>query len=141
MQIHPLVKGVIRGFSRFHQGLYRAFGGAGLLGKNTLILTTSGRKTGREISTPLLYVKEGEKLYLVASFGGSDTPPGWYLNLTKTPKVKAEVGSSSRFYVAKALSTEEAGPMWPKLLAMYPAYAGYQKRTTRVIPVVELTPA
>ncbi len=140
MQMHPMVKGVIRGFSRFHQGLYRTFGGAGLLGKNTLILTTTGRKTGREISTPLLYVKEGEKLYLVASFGGNDTPPGWYSNLTKNPKVKAEVGSSSRAHVAKTLSTEEAALIWPKLLAIYPAYASYQRRTTRVIPIVELTP-
>jgi proline iminopeptidase len=105
-----------------------------------LILTTHGRKTGREVSTPLLYVEENEKLYLVASFGGNDAHPGWYRNLVANPEVKVERYHGARRYRARSLSPEEASKVWPKLLALYPTYADYQKKTTRVIPVVELTP-
>ena len=141
MKMHPLLKATIRGFSRIHTNLFRTFGpsGPGAF-RNTLILTTRGRNTGRETSTPLLYVEEGEKLYLVASFGGNDSPPGWYLNLTANAEVKAETGHGTRAYRARTLSADEAGKVWPKLLELYPAYASYQKRTTRVIPVVELAP-
>jgi len=141
MKMHALLKATIRGFSRIHTSLFRTFGpsGPGAF-RQTLILTTRGRRTGRESSTPLLYVEEGEKLYLVASFGGNDSHPGWYLNLTANADVKADTGHGTRPYRARTLSTDEAGKVWPKLLELYPAYASYQKRTTRVIPVVELAP-
>ncbi len=139
MKMHPLVKAMIRGVGRVHTSLFRRFGptGPGAL-RSTLVLTTRGRKTGRETSTPLLYVEDGGKLYLVASFGGNDAHPGWYLNLTANPQVKVETGSSERAYRARTFGADEAGKIWPRLLALYPAYASYQKRTTRVIPVVEL---
>jgi deazaflavin-dependent oxidoreductase (nitroreductase family) len=141
MQMPGMLKQVIRGFSRFHSTMFRTFGGAGVIGKNTLLLTTRGRKTGRETTTPLLYVEQSGRLYIVASFGGNDQAPGWYRNLTAHPEVGVEMpGGGNGRYRARSLSAEEALPIWPKLLAMYPAYAGYQKRTTRVIPVVELTP-
>jgi F420H(2)-dependent quinone reductase len=141
MRMHPLVKGMIRGFGRLHTSLFRRFGptGPGAF-RSTLLLTTRGRKTGRETSTPLLYVEDDDKLYLVASFGGNDAHPGWYLNLTANSQVKVETGSGERAYRARTLTADEAGKIWPKLLALYPAYASYQKRTTRVIPVVELEP-
>ena len=141
MKMHPLLEATIRGFSRLHTSLFRTFGASGPGAfRQTLILTTRGRKTGRETSTPLLYVEEEGKLYLVASFGGNDTPPGWYLNLTANREVKVEMGRGAGAYRARPLSADEAGRVWPKLLELYPAYASYQKRTTRVIPVVELTP-
>jgi len=141
MRMHPFVKATIRGFSRLHTSLFRAFGATGPGAfRHTLILTTRGRKTGRETSTPLLYVQEGEKLYLVASFGGNDSHPGWYLNLSASPEVKADTGRGSSAYRARTLSADEVGSVWPKLLELYPTYASYQKRTTRVIPVVELAP-
>jgi len=143
MKMHPMLQGVVRGFSRFHTTLFRKFGpmGPGVFGKHTLILTTRGRKSGREIPTPLLYIAENGKLYIVASFGGNDTPPGWYRNLQANPEVRVELnGGDSRRYRARSLGSEEAGPIWPKLLAIYPAYASYQKKTTRVIPIVELAP-
>ena len=132
---------VIRAGSRFHTALLRRFGRTKLIGGDALILTTRGRKTGREVATPLLYVEEEGKLFIVASFGGNDTPPGWYRNLSANPEVKVELKNDSRSYRARSLSSEEAGKVWPKLLALYPTYASYQKRTTRVIPVVELTPS
>lgn len=141
MKMHPLAQSVVRGFSRLHTSLFRALGGSGLLARNTLVLVTRGRKTGREIATPLLYVEEGGKLYVVASFGGNDEPPGWYRNLLVNPEVGVEVDGRSARYRARSLDTQEAQPIWPKLLAIWPSYASYQKRTTRVIPVVELSPA
>jgi len=133
-------KAMIRALGAFHAWLYRAMGGGGPFNKNTLVLTTRGRKTGREVSTPLLYVSDRDRLYVVASFGGSDVPPTWYQNLTANPAVTVEVGSSRRRYRARTLTTEEAAPIWPRLLEIWPAYATYQTRTTRVIPVVELSP-
>ena len=140
MKMHPLAEGFVRSFSNFHTLLFRwtGFTGPGAF-RQTLILTTRGRKTGREISTPLLYVEENEKLYIVASFGGNDVHPGWYRNLVANPEVKVERHHGSQRYRARSLSPEEADKVWPKLLALYPTYADYQKKTTRVIPVVELT--
>src|SRR2546421_5204382 len=89
MKMHPLLKGVVRGFSRMHTMLFRSLGATGPGAfRNTLILTTRGRRTGREVATPLLYVEDQGKLYIVASFGGNDAHPGWYLNLTAHPEVK-----------------------------------------------------
>ncbi|MGH7818587.1 MAG: nitroreductase/quinone reductase family protein [Candidatus Binatia bacterium] len=141
MKMNPMAEAIVRGFSRIHTALFRRFGltGPGVIGKHTLILTTRGRKTGREIPTPLLYVEDGGKLYIVASFGGNDVPPGWYRNLKVNPEVGVEMsGSRSGRYRARTLGSEEAAPIWPKLLAIYPAYSSYQKKTTRVIPIVEL---
>jgi deazaflavin-dependent oxidoreductase (nitroreductase family) len=140
MELNPWLASLVRGVSRLHTGLFRVLGGVGFMNRNTLILTTSGRKTGRESATPLLYVEDGGRLYIVGSFGGSDTPPGWYRNLVAHPEVTAEVAATRRRYQARTLSVEEAKPIWPKLLAIYPAYASYQKKTSRVIPVIELAP-
>jgi deazaflavin-dependent oxidoreductase (nitroreductase family) len=140
MQMHPLQQRAVRAFSWLHTGVYRLLGGRGVVAKNTLILTTRGRKTGRESSTPLLYVRESTKLYIVASFGGSDTPPRWFLNLQANPEVGVEVGQIAGRYRARPLPADEAKPIWPKLLAMYPAYQTYQTKTARQIPVVELSP-
>jgi len=141
MKMHPLAKGLVRSVSRFHTILFRSIGltGLGAL-RQTLILTTRGRKTGREVSTPLLYIEENGKLYIIASFGGNDSHPGWYRNLVAHPEVGVERNKEARRYHARSLSTEETGKVWPKLLALYPPYADYQKKTTRVIPIVELTP-
>ena len=140
MEWNPLVASLARGMSRLHSTVYRMLGGSGFINRNTLILTTTGRKTGRETSTPLLYVEDGGRLYIVGSFGGSDTPPGWYRNLVAKPEVTAEVGSTTRRYHARTLPADEAKPIWPKLLAIWPTYADYQKRTSREIPIIELTP-
>ena len=141
MKINPMQATFVRFLSQFHVAAYRLSGGWGPLNRNTLILTTRGRKSGREISKPLLYFEDQGRIYLVASYGGNDSPPAWYLNLVKNPEVKAEVGRSARNCRARTLTEQEAKPIWPRLLAIYPAYAGYQKKTTRQIPIVELAPA
>lgn len=139
--MNPVIESVIRGVSRFHTQLFRWIGPIGLgLFRSTILVTTRGRKTGREVTTPLLYVEQDGNLYLVASFGGNDKPPGWYLNLVANPEVAVDLGKESRRYRARSLPSDEAGKVWPKLLELYPTYASYQKKTTRVIPVVELRP-
>ena len=141
MKITPIQAQIIRLISQFHVAAYRLSGGWGPLNRNTLILTTRGRKSGREISKPLLYFEDQGRIYLVASYGGNDSPPAWYLNLVKNPDVKVQVGRSVQSRRARTLSAKEAKPIWPGLLAVYPTYAEYQKKTTRQIPVVELAPA
>ena len=140
MKVDPFTHQMIWFVSAMHVATYRLFGGMGPLNRNTLILTTRGRKSGRAIDKPLLYYQEDGKAYLVASYGGSDTPPAWYLNLTANPEVEAQIGSARRKYRARTLSAEEKRAVWPKLLAIYPSYADYQKKTTREIPLVELAP-
>ena len=78
MRMHPIIENTVRRVGRFHARLYRWSGGTGRLGRDTLVLTTRSRKTGREIPAPLYYVAEGELLYIVASFGGNDNAPQWY---------------------------------------------------------------
>lgn len=131
---------MVRAVSGLHTRLYRLVGGRGLLGRNTVILTTRGRRTGRPVSIPLFHVADGDRVYVVASFGGNDVAPGWYRNLLAHSEVEVERNGVAGRYRARSLSPEEAKPVWPALLAMYPPYESYQKRTTRVIPVVELTP-
>ena len=140
MKIDPITEHLVRFVSGTHVAIYRLCGGISPLNRNTLILTTRGRKTGRQIAKPLLYVEHDGRLYLVASYGGSDSPPGWYLNLVANPEVSVERGWARKPCRARTLSNEEALSVWPKLLAMYPAYADYQKKTSRLIPIVELTP-
>jgi deazaflavin-dependent oxidoreductase (nitroreductase family) len=140
MKVDPFTHQMIRFVSAMHVATYRLFGGMGFLNRNTLILTTRGRKSGRAIDKPLLYYQEDGKAYLVASYGGNDTSPAWYLNLTANPEVEAQIGSARRKYRARTLSAEEKRAVWPKLLAIYPSYADYQKKTSREIPLVELAP-
>jgi deazaflavin-dependent oxidoreductase (nitroreductase family) len=141
MQWNPITAAVVRAVTRFHAAVYQLTGGAGAIGRNTLVLTTKGRKTGQEISIPLYYVEDTGKLYIVGSFGGSDIAPGWYKNLSVNPEVKTRIGAETRSWRARTLSPDEKARVWPKLLAMYSSYADYEKRTTRVIPVVELSSA
>src|SRR4051794_11370620 len=131
MKMHPLAVGLIRGFSRLHTQMFRWIGpvGPGAF-RSTLLLTTKGRKTGNDIATPLLYVAEDRNLYVVASFGGSDAEPGWYKNLIANPDVSVEMDECTGKYRARTLTQDEAGKIWPKLLALYPTYASYQKKTT-----------
>ena len=138
MKIPALAQSVVRGFGRLHVGFFRAFGGRG--NASTLVLTTTGRRSGRPVSVPLFYAADGERLYIVASFGGNDDAPGWYRNLLADSAVEVERGGRKAPYVAKSLSAEEARPIWPKVLAVWPPYASYQKKTKRLIPIVELKP-
>jgi F420H(2)-dependent quinone reductase len=139
MKVSATQNMIVTWISQAHVAAYKLLGGASTFGSPTLILTVRGRKSGRPISKPLLYLDDGGKLYLVASYGGSDSSPAWYLNLTANPEVEVQLGRETRRCRARTLSSEERDAMWPKLVAMYASYAEYQKKCARVIPVVELT--
>jgi deazaflavin-dependent oxidoreductase (nitroreductase family) len=134
---------VIRAGSRLHKFLFRTLGlgRTKLIGQDSLILTTRGRRTGRETSTPLFYAEAGGRLYVAGSFAGSGQPPNWYRNLLAYPEVGVETRGGCGRYNARVVDAVEAAALWPKLDAIYPTFAKYRERTRRVIHVVELSPA
>jgi deazaflavin-dependent oxidoreductase (nitroreductase family) len=132
---------VVRLAGRIHVHVFRLLGGhlVGRVGKAPiLLLTTSGRRTGRPRTIPLLYVADGDTLAVVASFGGSPEHPQWYLNLCTDPLVTVEIGRKRRHLRASTASPEERVRLWPLFVASYAGYAAYQRRTSREIPVVVL---
>jgi F420H(2)-dependent quinone reductase len=106
------------------------------------LLTTTGRRTGRSRTVPLLYLPlRGDQLVVVASRGGTSTNPAWYLNLRADPRATVEVEASRREMVAREATATERAELWPELTAVYPRFDTYQRRTTRLIPVVILRPS
>jgi len=111
------------------------------LGMPVVTLVTTGRRSGKARSTMLTVpVIDGERLVLVASFGGDDRHPAWYRNLQANPAVRVTRAGSTRRMVARTASSEEKARLSPQILAKAPLYAGYQEKTDRPIPVVILEP-
>jgi len=107
-------------------------------GTSVLILETKGRKSGEPRPTPLIYGQNGDDYLLVASKGGSDTPPAWYLNLQENPEVDVQV-KGYRFKATARTATDEEKPrLWEIMVEEWPAYNDYQDKTDREIPVVIL---
>jgi deazaflavin-dependent oxidoreductase (nitroreductase family) len=130
-------------FTRLHTFWFRLTGGraGGRLGKSrVLILTTTGRKSGQPRSTPLFYLASNGGYVVVASNGGSDAPPLWWLNLQARLEARVEVGAHTLRVKAREADTHEREQIWPQLVAMYAGYATYQRRTKRTIPVIILEP-
>ena len=127
-----------------HRALFRISKGRFLgraLGMPVLELTTTGRRSGKERSTMLTApIVEGGRLVLVASFGGDDRDPAWYRNLRANPNVRVTTLGATRDMIARVAIDEEKAGLWPAIVAKYPGYASYQRRTTRPIPVVILEP-
>jgi deazaflavin-dependent oxidoreductase (nitroreductase family) len=124
--------------------IYRRTGGriGGRLSHAPVLLVDHvGRRSGQARTTPLLYLANGSDLVIVASRGGSDATPAWWLNLKASPATTVQVGAERRRVIARQATPEEKAVLWPKLVAMYGDYAAYQQRTTREIPVVILSPA
>jgi len=132
-------------FSRLHVLLYRASGGrVGGRFKNAapvLLLTTTGRKSGRQRTTPLLYLEQGDRYVVVASVGGAPSHPAWYLNLRDHPAATIQIGDRKLAVSAETAGPEERARLWPQVTQLYPGYDGYQAKTSREIPVVTLTPS
>lgn len=130
-------------FNRFFNRLFRLRKGRlAFRGAPCCIVHTTGARSGQPRQSPLLYLAVGDgRLAVVGSNGGDDKTPDWVHNLRKQPAVEVEYGGSR---VPMTASTADAGTrteLWPKLVEMYPAYATYQTKTTREIPVILLTPA
>jgi deazaflavin-dependent oxidoreductase (nitroreductase family) len=129
--------------SRLHRALYQLTDGRvgrRLVHNDMLLLTTTGRRTGRPHTVPLLYLGEGDTLVVIASYGGRDRHPAWYLNLVATPEVEVQVRKGRFKARARTAGPEERSSWWPRVVAAYGDYAVYQTRTDRMIPVVLLEP-
>lgn len=109
-------------------------------GAPVLLLTTTGRKSGQSRTSPLLYLRDGADLAVVASYGGDDRFPAWYHNLVANPEVSAEVDGKKVQLRASVADAATRARLWPELLTMYKTYESYQKKTDREIPVVLLSP-
>ncbi len=141
MPVKNLVFRVVTGAHRF---VFRASAGR-LLGKAggmpVILLTTTGRRTGRKRSTMLTSpVSDDGRVVLVASFGGDPRHPAWFLNLREHPDVTVTMGGRERRMRARVASDTEKAALWPSIVAAYRGYGAYQRRTERAIPVVVLEP-
>jgi deazaflavin-dependent oxidoreductase (nitroreductase family) len=129
-------------FGQEHVERYRATDGEEgheWQGTQTLLLTTKGRKSGEARTTPLIYAPYGDDAYaIVASKGGSDAPPAWYLNLSADPEVEVQVKGERFKARARTASSEEKPGLWKTMVAEWPDYDNYQQKTEREIPVVVL---
>ena len=134
----------MKGMNVSHRAVLKVSGGRLLkapFGMPTVELHTIGRKTGQRRSTLLTApVHEDGRVVLVASKGGDDRDPDWYRNLVADPQVELTVAGTTRPMRAHTADGAERDELWPRAVAAYAGYADYQRRTTREIPVVVLTP-
>lgn len=121
---------------------FRAHGGhissGPFAGRSLLLLTTRGAKTGEERTSPLAYSRDGERFVVVASKGGAPSHPAWYHNLRAHPEVTVEVGPEKFRARATVADDSERRGLYDKHAARMPAFAAYEKKTTRKIPVIVL---
>jgi deazaflavin-dependent oxidoreductase (nitroreductase family) len=132
-----------RRLSRLHAAVYRLTGGVlgrRLVGNDMLLLTTRGSRTGRRRTVPLLYLRDGETVIVIASWGGRPQNPDWYGNLAAQPRATVQVRSRVWAVRARTATPAERESWWPRIVAAYPGYRAYQSHTDRVIPVVFLEP-
>lgn len=107
-------------------------------GRPLLLLTTTGAKSGRQHTTPTMYLRDGDRLLIFASKGGAPTHPHWYYNLVDHPEVTVEVGPETYQAIATVLTGEERDRLYARQAELYPQFGGYQRRTSRKIPVIAL---
>ena len=109
-------------------------------GVYTLLLTTKGRSSGQDYTTPLIYGRDGSDYVIIASKGGADDHPDWYLNLEAHPEVTIQVRDQVMQATAERASQSDKGRIWPMMADIWPDYDNYKEKTTRDIPVVLLHP-
>jgi deazaflavin-dependent oxidoreductase (nitroreductase family) len=118
---------------------FRSNGGAvGSFPGNLLLLTTTGRKSGQQHTTPLMYLQEGDNIFVFASKGGAPTDPHWFLNILANPTVQVELGNDSFTADAVVVNSEERDRIYAVQAERNPQFREYQEKTTRKIPVVAL---
>lgn len=139
----PAMRPVTRAISGLHSLAYRLTGGKAQNPKYpTMLLTVTGRKTGKSRTLPLIYIEDGGRFVIAAAYSGSDTdPPVWWLNLKANPAAQVQVRGVTVPVEAAEAKADEREELWRRLVQMYPYFADYETRTTRQIPVIVLTPA
>lgn len=131
----------VRRWSRLHTLIYRFTGGrvgARLVHNDMLLLTTKGHVTGNPHTVPLLYLRDGERYVVIASYGGRTDNPTWYRNLSRNPIVEVQIKGVTRQMIARTADESERGRWWPRVESAYEGYREYQSRTRRRIPIVFL---
>jgi deazaflavin-dependent oxidoreductase (nitroreductase family) len=134
---------VPRLLGRLHVAVFRLTGGllgGTIAGRRILLLTTTGRRSGQRVTVPLLYVEDGGAPVVIASSGGSPGHPAWYLNLQANPVCEVRLGRRLLRARSVTLQAEERAKGWAMAVAVWRSYDDYQRKTTRVIPVVRLEP-
>jgi F420H(2)-dependent quinone reductase len=134
---------LIRAMSKTHLLIQRLSRGrllGRMAGMPVLLLTTTGRRSGKSRTTPLTFFRDGADLVVIASNGGADQPPDWSLNLQQNPHATVEISGHELTVQARTASAEERERHWPEITTTYSGYARYQKKTARQIPVLILTP-
>lgn len=109
-------------------------------GAHVLLLDHVGAKSGKRRTSPLVYVRDGDNLVIVASKAGSPRNPAWFHNLRANPDTEVQVGSRRIPVTARVAGAQERSRLWPRVVATYDGYEDYQRRTERQIPLVILEP-
>jgi deazaflavin-dependent oxidoreductase (nitroreductase family) len=135
MSMSDFNQGIIEEF-RANQGVV----GGPFAGAPIVLLTTKGAKSGKTRINPLAALVEGERLYVFASKAGADTNPDWYYNLVADPAVGVEFGADRFDAEAVPVTGSERDRLFAAQVAKMPGFGDYEKKTTRVIPVIELRP-
>lgn len=142
--IEPVKDAVVRVATGAHATVIRLTDGrlgGRFLGMPTVLLTTTGRKTGKRRTTTLTSpVHDGDTVVLVASYGGDHRHPKWFLNVRDNPDVEIVMRGRRRPMRARVATPEEKAALWPRVTRAYQGYLQYQRRTGRDIPVVILEP-
>ncbi|MBK6289835.1 MAG: nitroreductase family deazaflavin-dependent oxidoreductase [Gammaproteobacteria bacterium] len=114
--------------------------GSGPSGLPTLLLTCTGRKSGEQRTTPLVFLQDGENMIIVGSLAGYDSHPAWYLNISANPRCQVQLDDRKMAAIARDASDAERKALWPRLTAMFPPWGYFQKQTERPFAIVVLTP-
>lgn len=133
----------VKYLSALHTAVYLATGGfvgRRLVANDMCLLTTTGRKSGRSHTVPLLYLEDDARFVVIASYGGRRDHPDWYYNLMADPKAVLQVLDQRTPVTARTADAAERAEWWPRVVDAYHDYAAYQSRTDREIPVVFLEP-
>jgi F420H(2)-dependent quinone reductase len=140
----PYADFLIKWISRLNTFMYRRSGGEGLGGTvqniPVALLITTGRKSGQPRVSPLYFLRDGDRVIVAASKGGSEKNPMWYLNLKANPEVQVQIKKETLGLRARDATDEERAKYWRELVDMYPTYADYQSWTDRQIPIVVCEP-
>lgn len=137
------MKAVFRLFLSFFVFLYQRSGGkigGKIQGLPVLLLTTTGRKTGKHRTTPLGYLEHEGAYAVIASNAGFEANPAWYHNLLSNPQVTIQIQDKHLEAIAERVDPKLRQQLWTKLVERAPGYGAYEKRTTREIPIVLLQP-
>ena len=136
-----LVRAATRYLGALHRLAYRASGGrigGRLWDLPVVLLSTTGRRTGKQRTVPLCSFRDGDDVVVIASYGGLDQPPSWWLNLEADPHAELTDGRTRRDVTARNADPDDRARLWAEVTARAPGYLAYERRTTREIPVVIL---